>query len=150
MSSGLRVEDVDGDGVSLLEPYWRERDGPLQEETVFTGERSPVTRYGFVTSGAVPLRLEAVLAAGPGLSAGHFGIRLNGGDLHVAEMTSEWRCCEVALPPAVLRPGANELDFVWPAASRDAGWIAEAMQILGIGPESHPLVRIARLRLSAA
>lgn len=150
MRSGLQVENAGGDGLSLLEPYWRERDGPPQEETVFTSERGPVTRYGFLTTARVPLRLDAVLAVGPGLPGGHFGIMLNDAPMHEGDMTPQWSSHEVPLPPAALRPGANELCFTWPAGSRDAEWIAETMRTLGTGPESHPLARIARLRLRAA
>lgn len=152
---GRRLEAVRGSvtveespEVSLLVPYWRERNGPPQAESVFTAERDPECRYGFVTSGVAPIRWEAVLAAGPGLPGGTFVLLVNGRVHHEGRLTPGWQRHELDLPPAVLRPGVNELVLRWPAGSRAPDSMTSAIARLGLGPESLPLVRIARLRIA--
>jgi hypothetical protein len=143
----LRVEA--SDGVNLLEPFWRERTGPPQPATVFTGERDPVSRYGFVASGEEPISLDVVLTAGPGLPDGRFELALNGRACYSAPVTADWRSHRVILPAAMLRAGANELAFAWPAAARTRQSLSSAVSAFGTGPESLDLVRLARMRLSA-
>ncbi|MEO3812932.1 hypothetical protein ABGB17_28350 [Sphaerisporangium sp. B11E5] len=143
---GLRVEEQ-GE-VNLLEPFWRERDGGPESATVFLGERAPVSRYGFLASGDRPLGLEIVLAAGPALPDGRFAMRLNGHLCHTGTVTPEWTTHRITLPPALLRAGANELAYAWPAAARDPDGVLAQISRLGTGPESLHLVRVARMRLS--
>ncbi|PKW16558.1 hypothetical protein [Saccharopolyspora spinosa] len=144
---GLRVEDVDE--LNLLEPFWQERDGPPHQLDVFTGERGPTSRYGFVTAGDRPLGLETVLTLGTGLPTSRFVVTLNGGRCYVGQVTDEWECHRLTLPVELLVPGANELSFRWSPAARAPQSTASAMSVLGLGPESLHLVRIARMRLTA-
>ncbi len=143
----LAVEETDG--LNLLEPFWRERDGAHHPAAIFAGERRMVSRYGFVTAAAGPLDLEIVLTTGPGMPPGRFTVELNGRACHEAPVTAEWLTHRLVLPADLLSPGTNELAFRWPVASRDPRTMSSAITALGTGPESLHLVRITRMRLTA-
>jgi hypothetical protein len=57
--------------------------------------------------------------------------------------------CAFTLPVVLLTSGANELTFRWPPAARSRQSMSSAMSMLGLGPESLHLIRIARMRLTA-
>ncbi|MEU0472353.1 hypothetical protein ACFW5S_20135 [Streptomyces olivaceus] len=142
----LRVEQR-GD-VNLLDTFWRERDSGPRPFTVVAGEDVPVSRYGFVTSGELPLTLDVVLAAGPGIRGGRFDMRLNGRPCHVGDVTAEWRHERIVLPASLLRAGVNELTYTWTTAGRDPDVATAAVSTFGTGPENQDLVRLARMRLT--
>lgn len=135
--------------VDLLDPFWRDRDGPPQPAAVYTGEKGLVGRYGFIATGDVDLRLDVVVTLGPGLRPGDLVIRLNGHTCATATVPSGWLMQTVTLPSALLNRGANELVMSWPATSREPGTVRSMIRELGIGPENLDLVRIARLRVRA-
>ena len=80
-----------GAGVDLLDPFWRERDGPAPSGGVFRGERSLTAAYGFVSDGSTVLRLRMVIAAGPGLAAVPFEVIVNGGPAYHGHATARKR-----------------------------------------------------------
>lgn len=136
--------------VNLLEAYWRERNGQPQDPTVFTGDRLPATRYGFVAAQPHALVLDLVLAVGPGLAAGPFEVLLNDVVCYTGTVTPGWSTHEIALPASAVRASLNELHYRWPVSPRDPKTIESSMSRLGVGPENLHVVRVARMRLRPA
>ena len=136
--------------VNLLEAYWRERNGQPQDPTVFTGDRLPAARYGFIAAEQHALLLDLVLALGPGLLAGRFEVLLNDVVCYTGTVRPDWSAHEIALPASAVRAGLNDLHYRWPVSPRDPKTIESSMSRLGVGPENLHLVRIAQMRLRPA
>lgn len=143
----LYVEDL-GE-VNLLDPFWRDRDGPPRPRTVFTGEKCLATRYDFVATGDTDLCLDIVVTVGPGLRPGDLEVRLNEQTCYVGSVTAEWQTHRIPLPAAMLVHGANTVVIEWPATVRDPLVTRSILSGLGVGPENLDLVRLARVRIRA-
>lgn len=134
--------------VNLLQPFWRERDGPVFSSALFARERSLTTRFGFVTAGEAAIFLDLVLSVGRGLPDGTFELFLNGRRCYTGLVGTDWTRHDLVLTEEVLRAGTNELAFHWPAGARSAESQVSVHASRAMGPEHADLVRIGRMTLS--